>query len=261
VDEPLVRRVVAGVSRGVGAFRHRSRPGLRILMYHALGDGDRHSVAADRFAGQMQWLREASGLTVSPLIDAATSPSTTSTAVALTFDDGFRTVLTLGVPVLARYGLPFTVFVVGEYVQSSRAVGQYLDPCALRELAAVPGVTIGAHGYTHCLLTRLGDLTLEEELRRSIDVLSDILGRRPEAMSYPHGAVDHRVARAVGRAGFAVAATSLHGVNRPRTPPLRLRRTEIDAFDDDESFAGKVHGDYDWYQLKQRLYWPAPAEA
>jgi hypothetical protein len=60
-------------------------------------------------------------------------------------------------------------------------------------------------------------------------------------------------------AGFAVAATSLLGVNRARTAPLRLRRTEIDTFDDETSFTGKVRGDYDWYQLKQRLYWPVPA--
>ena len=256
---PLTRRVVARIARGVGAVRHRARSGLRILMYHSIGRGDRNVVSADRFTRQMRWLREESTLIVSPLMRGVSTTPADGTTVALTFDDGFRAVLTMGAPLLVRHGLPFMVFVTGEYLRHPPVPDQYLDASALRELAAMPGVTIGAHGYTHRPLTRLDDVALAEELRRSIDALSDVLGWRPVAMSYPHGAVDGRVVRFVGDAGFKVAATSLLGVNRPRAASLVLRRTEIDAFDDDASFVGKVRGDYDWYQLKQRLYWPVPA--
>ena len=258
--EPVGRRLIGGVARGLGALRRRPRPGLRILMYHAIGLGDRFAVDADGFAHQMAWLREDSGLTVSALADAvADPPAPRTTVAAITFDDGYRSVLMLGAPILVRRKLPFTVFVIGEYLRRPPVSGQYLDVSALRELAALPDVTIGAHGYTHRPLTRLDDVALREDLRRSVDALSDALGRRPGVMSYPHGAMDRRVVRFVRDAGFDLAATSLLGVNRARTASLELRRTEVDAFDDDESFAGKVHGDYDWYQLKQRLYWPVPA--
>ena len=226
-------------------------------MYHAIGRGDRTVVTLERFAGHMRWLREESGLSVAPLMDAVAAIPRLGTAVALTFDDGDRSVLERAVPVLARHGLPCTVFVIGDHLRRPLASDRYLDVSALRELAAVPGVSIGAHGATHRPLPALDDVRLDEELRRSVEALSDVLGRRPAVMSYPHGAVDRRVVSFVARAGFEAAATSLLGVNRPRTARLRLRRTEIDTFDDTRRFSGKVHGDYDWYQLKQRLYWPA----
>jgi peptidoglycan/xylan/chitin deacetylase (PgdA/CDA1 family) len=228
-------------------------------MYHSIGGRDRHAVESARFSEQMRWLKHESGVSIAPLMAAVSARSAAATTLALTFDDGYRSVLTHAAPVLVRLGLPFTVFVIGEHLLGRDAA--YLDTIALRELAAVPGVTLGAHSYTHRPLTRLDDVALGEELQRSVDILIDVAGRRPAAMSYPYGALDRRVVGAVRRAGFTAGATSLHGVNRPRTPSLRLRRTEIDAFDDDASFAGKVRGDYDWYQWKQRVYWPVPEDA
>ena len=235
-------------------------------MYHALGtdriDADHAPpVAPTAFERQVRWLREA-GFTAVSIGEAAATLGRgmdDGTCVAITFDNGYLDTLTTAAPILQRYGLPFTVFVVGSYVRRPPAAGRYLDAVALRELAAVPGVTIGAHGNTHRPLTRLQAGDLADELGASATAIADAIGARPVAMSYPHGAVDARVARSAGEAGFTVGATSLLGVNRCGVPLLRLRRTEVTGADDDASFRGKIRGDYDWYQLKQRLYWPVPA--
>lgn len=256
----LVRRV----SRVVGTVRQGTRPGLRVLLYHAVGTPVRDdtygmSVSAQEFTAQMRWLREESGCTMVPLGSGVESlVATAAPSLAVTFDDGFLDVLTIAAPVLTAYRIPFTVFVVGGYLEDPPVRHTYLDPPALRELATIPSASIGAHGYTHRPLTRLAPAALDDELQRSRDVLGSHLGTRPLAMSYPHGAVNRRVVAGARAAGFAFGGTSVLGVNGRGTSPLRLRRTEIVSADRVDDFAGKVRGDYDWYSIRQRLYWPVP---
>jgi peptidoglycan/xylan/chitin deacetylase (PgdA/CDA1 family) len=275
-DRALVTQtLVARISRGVGALRPRPRRGWRILLYHSIGasigaasaagNGTRLAadspVAVDDFERQMRSLISANGIRMVSLTDglsAVANARPDETLVAVTFDDGYRDTLARAAPVLARLGIPFTVFVVGGFIERPPVPDRYLDAAGLRELATAPGASIGAHGHTHRPLSRLPDSVLVTELRASIDAIGSAIGRAPTTMSYPHGAVDRRVVAAAGRAGFTIGATSLIGTNRRGLSPLRLRRTEITTMDTAASFAGKVRGDFDWYQAKQRVYWPLP---
>lgn len=262
-----LRRTVAHLSRAVGAFRSTPRSGLRILMYHAIGSEIPDatyglSIPTDSFVDQMRWLREESGLALVSLdegVHRLGSDTLTGAAVAVTFDDGYRDALDVVAPIMAKHRIPFTVFIVGGFLKRSPVAKLYLDVQSTRELAAVPGATIGAHGFTHRPLTRLDDASLDREMNDSAAELASILGVRPFAMSYPHGSLDSRVVRSASRAGFRCGGTSLWGINRPGVSLLRLRRTEITAPDSLSDFVGKVRGNYDWYQIRQRLYWPLPA--
>jgi peptidoglycan/xylan/chitin deacetylase (PgdA/CDA1 family) len=236
------------------------------LLYHGIGSTVPHdaygmSVPEHVFCDQIRWLREESGHAIVRLDEGYADfqrGGSNGTAVAVTFDDGLRDVLTTAAPILARYDIPFTAFVVGGYVDEPPEPVLYLDRAAVRELASMPGATIGVHGFTHRPLSRLSSDDVDDELKRCRDVLRDCVGTSPFALSYPHGAVNRRVAARASAAGFAVGATSLTGVNRTGVDPLRLRRTEIVAADGLAEFHGKVRGDYDWYGVRQRLYWPVP---
>ena len=260
--QPLVSRV----SRTVGVLRAGARPGLRVLLYHGVGEdmpNDRYgmSVTPRAFADQMHWLREESGYDIVSLDAGAAAlarRTLAGTAVAVTFDDGLLDVLTEAAPVMAKYRIPFTVFVVGGYLDRPPVPHRYLDAPALRELAAVPHASIGAHGFTHRPLTQLSDDALDEELRNSREALRTSLGSAPSAIGYPHGAVNRRVLGRVEAAGFVIGATSFLGVNHSGVHPLHLHRTEIVAADGLEEVSGKIRGNYDWYQTKQRIYWPLP---
>lgn len=257
-----VQRVVALVSKGVGWVRRRPRPGLRILMYHAVDDVCAGAGTADRFRAQMAWLRREPGLSVVSLDDglrALAHGDVARTFVAVTFDDGYADLLTVAAPILAAHGIPFTAFVVGGFLSGPPRPRRYLDRVGLRDLAAMAGATIGAHGHTHRPLRSLPPAELRSELTTSRAVLGEVLGRAPVHLSYPHGAVDDRVVSAAVDSGFLVGATSLIGANGSRVSRLRLRRTEIMPADDMAAFAGKIRGDFDWYRVKQRLYWPVPA--
>jgi peptidoglycan/xylan/chitin deacetylase (PgdA/CDA1 family) len=156
--------------------------------------------------------------------------------------------LEVAAPVLAELGLPFTVFVTPHFVLSGQL--HYLSVAGLRELAAVPGASIGAHGYSHCRLTECDNGQLQEELVRSRQWLEDAIGRSVTTMSYPHGAVDQRVRKAAAAAGYSLAAGSRSGSNLSGYDPFCLARTAIWAQDDLRVFQSKLAGDWDWLKWR-----------
>lgn len=224
----------------------RSDPGCRVLMYHALGEevpDDRqaqYSLAPNTFLRQMNSLANTQRSAVFALDDGVRLGS----GIAITFDDGYRDTLTVAAPILAKLGFASTVFVTPGFVRSGDK--RYLAPFELRELAAMPGVSIGAHGDSHCRLTECSDTELVRELTKSRTWLEDLLSMPVTTMSYPHGAVDGRVRDAAADAGYHLAACSRFGAQGRNLDPLLIPRTDIWAQDDSARFLAKVAGSWDW---------------
>jgi peptidoglycan/xylan/chitin deacetylase (PgdA/CDA1 family) len=85
-----------------------------ILTYHALGDFPRAEDPYQLFLSPRAFEEQVAHLAAhrrpvsleDALSDGAEAPS-----VAITFDDGYRSVLTVAAPILAHHGVPATVFV------------------------------------------------------------------------------------------------------------------------------------------------------
>jgi len=164
--------------------------------------------------------------------------------LVITFDDGYRDNLTVAAPLLIERGIPFTIFITSDLAAACHA--QFLSQGDLRQLAAQPGVTIGTHGRSHRPLTECTDQELDSELCGSRSWLEDLLGRPVTSMSYPHGAMDERVRRAVAAAGYSIATCSRIGCYRVGDDPLQVPRTEIWAGDSTKRLVSKAAGDWDW---------------
>lgn len=141
---------------------------------------------------------------------------------AVTFDDGWVSVLKHGFPILERFGVPATVFVASSLVDTHEQPlrGAVIDPWAdgphrdelyclswpeLNRLQDA-GWEIGAHSMTHPLLTKLDDETLARELTGSKARCEEMLGVPCRTMAYPTGNFDERVERATEAAGYEAAA-------------------------------------------------------
>jgi peptidoglycan/xylan/chitin deacetylase (PgdA/CDA1 family) len=230
------------------------RAGLRILLYHSVGSSlvhDSYGISIDRdlFARHMQILAEDDSLTITSL--SKTAIDHRPLRVAVTFDDGYRDNLYAAAPILLKLHIPFTVFITTSFLQQ-RSRDDYLSPKELKELAALPGVSIGSHGVTHLPLTSCDDATLQHEVHDSRRKLEDWIGKRVDAIAYPFGSVNRRVRDAASDAGYVTGVTSRFDINNAHRDPLLLCRSEIIAADTERVFRQKIRGAWDWYRWRAR---------
>jgi peptidoglycan/xylan/chitin deacetylase (PgdA/CDA1 family) len=98
---------------------------------------------------------------------------------------------------------------------------------ALRQLA-LEGVTLGAHTQTHPLMNRVSP---ERALAEAVGSLRDLereIGPIPPIFAYPSGGFNDDVVRGLDREGFALAFTTVRGLNDLRVADqLRLRRINV----------------------------------
>jgi peptidoglycan/xylan/chitin deacetylase (PgdA/CDA1 family) len=92
------------------------------------------------------------------------------------------------------------------------------------------GIAIGNHSLTHPCLARCSNGKIREEIEEADRVITEIVGRRPKAFSYPNGDVDDRVMDGVARAGHEIAFLFDHRVNLlPVAEPLAVSRVRVSS--------------------------------
>jgi peptidoglycan/xylan/chitin deacetylase (PgdA/CDA1 family) len=201
-----------------------------VLLYHSVNDrpgpAERpYAVSRSSFAAHAEAVR-ASGrraVTISSLAAAFRNGLPLSArALAITFDDGYEDSLD-AVEALADRGLPSTVYVTsGEVGGRNR-----LTPSQLAQLASISGVEIGAHAVRHRRLDELEDHELADEVRLSKLHLEELTGRPIRSFSYPHGAYDGRVRRAVIAAGYHSAVAVKNALSHDGDDPFGIARWTV----------------------------------
>ena len=227
------------------------RPRSTVLAYHAVGYCDpRHDVhnlfvSPDAFAEQMDLLarsRRVVGLDEALFGEGPRGKP----VVAITFDDGYRSILDHALPVLERHGFPATVFVPTAYVGEANRwdePGQCaLDIMDADELlvAESRGRSIESHGHAHLDLTAADEATAASDIATSLASLRALLGRDAQFLAFPFS---H------GSPGAQQAATSLglraaFSIDRPGTGPFDRPRVQITRNDGLRGFAFKTGGRY-----------------
>ncbi|MBB4953764.1 peptidoglycan/xylan/chitin deacetylase (PgdA/CDA1 family) [Agrobacterium vitis] len=100
-------------------------------------------------------------------------------------------------------------------IDSSRIVeDSILSTADLRDFAAHPLVSLGAHGLSHRALVPLNDDELQQEIATSLDYVEALSGQRPTGFAYPYGdarSIDARTIAAVRNAGLALGVTTRPG--------------------------------------------------
>jgi peptidoglycan/xylan/chitin deacetylase (PgdA/CDA1 family) len=172
--------------------------------------------------------------------------------LAVTFDDAYRSVYEVALPILDRLGLVATLFVPTGYVDRSEpmawpGIDRWLGGPYEAELQCLNreelldldgrGWEIGSHTHTHPRLSQLDDAELATELEHPRQLLGDWLGKPCRSLAYPYGDQSPQVVAAARQAGYSAAAT-LDATLAPRDP-LRWPRV------------GVYNGEPDWrFRLK-----------
>jgi peptidoglycan/xylan/chitin deacetylase (PgdA/CDA1 family) len=223
-----------------------------ILAYHALGDCPREDdpdelnlfVSPESFEQQMAWL--AAHKRVVSLDDVATGRETGRSCVAITFDDAYRNVARLALPILERHGFSATVFAPTGFIGKRNTwIGP--SPCDVDimdledlRMCESRGISIESHGHDHIDFAEASDELAREDLIKSREVLSDGLLKEVRHLAFPFGRSSAR-SRAIARElGFAAA----YSIDRRHQGTFAWERVQITPLDEIRLFALKCSGAY-----------------
>lgn len=182
-----------------------------VLVYHSISspiepleaDAD---ISPERFERQLQWL--ARRRRVAPL-EETLRVAGRSHLVAITFDDGYRDNLTVALPLLEKFQLPMTLFVVAGFVGHTG----YLSEDELREISRHPLITIGAHGLWHRHFNRLTADDARSELVESRRMLAGITGKTVDLLAWPYGECNEELERLSEECGYRASWSVWKGTN------------------------------------------------
>ncbi len=128
--------------------------------------------------------------------------------VLLTIDDGYQSFYDNAWPFLKESKIPFILFV------STREVGKkgYMSWEKIKELEDYDFVEIGNHSHSHDYLIDFVDQEIEDDLKRSIRIFKDNLGKNSIFFSYPFGEYSLSLKKIVINLGFKYAFGQHSGV-------------------------------------------------
>ena len=162
-------------------------------------------------------------VTVGQALDQAGTGEPPPATAVLTFDDGFRDWLTLGLPILQRLGVPATFYLCpgwlgGQHPEVAGEHGRLLDEGEARVLAAA-GMELASHSMVHADLRDLDDAALLGDLRASKSAVEDLTGTPCRSFAYPFGLFGPREERMAAEAGYELAFGWRPGPWRPMAAP------------------------------------------
>jgi peptidoglycan/xylan/chitin deacetylase (PgdA/CDA1 family) len=140
----------------------------------------------------------------------------------ITFDDGHISNFEFAPPVLQSHNIKAHFFITVGW--TGKRPG-YMGWEQLRELQQA-GHIIGAHGWTHTLLTHCNEKELHHELADARVALEQALGAPVSTMSLPGGRYNRRVLAACQQAGYTQIFTSIPKAE-PEPPGLTIGRLNI----------------------------------
>jgi len=182
-----------------------------VLVYHTINEAEGQSdcperISPGRFEQQLKWLSRRRR--VVPLTETLTCSRKESVA-AITFDDGYRDNLTIALPLLEKYQLPMTLFVVAGFVGREN----YLLQEELREMAKHPLVTIGSHGLWHRHFTALSTKDARFELIESRRRLRSMIDKPVDLLAWPYGECNAELEALSGECGYRASWSVWKGSN------------------------------------------------
>lgn len=172
-----------------------------ILTFHAIeNSGSVLGISGEGLRSLLAAIRR-SGHEIVPLRSLLDGRCAHLDAVALTFDDGARSVAEQAAPILRECGAPATLFLTTGFMggkntwpsqPAAAPVFSMLDWKAIESLQA-SGWTIEAHTSSHPDLRTLDNAALEEELALPAEAIAQKTGVYPRILAYPYGYYNERI--------------------------------------------------------------------
>ena len=232
--------------------RADSAPLLPVLTYHRFSPGPSTSatiVSTPVFANQMAWLA-ANHVRVAQLRESLAVAHGTKLAgptVAITADDGWRSVYTDMFPILRQHGFHATLFINPPSIGHG---GAYLTWPMLAEMVQSGLMDVQAHTLSHPNFNTerarhdpaAYQAYLDHEIAGSRTAITTNLGLLADLLAWPFGLHDAQLEAAAQKAGFAASYALGSSPVTVGSPDFALPRYQIYDTDRDARFAWVVAG-------------------
>ena len=201
----------------------------RILMYHMISPHlpknrskfNRLRVTPKAFEKQLHWLHHHHWNTMS-MAELAECQHIPSKTVVLTFDDGYADNYIYAFPLLKRYNMKATIYIVTERFNQDWATDKdtklssnelnnetMLTHEMVNEMVASGLIDIGSHTIHHANLPTLSNEQQEEEIAHSKTIIEQIYGITCKSFAYPFGFYNEASMALVQKHGYSSAVTTV----------------------------------------------------
>ncbi len=215
--------LIALIVVGVGFYRSQAQsadeitaiaegPKILVLNYHQIDNKSAYlAVPISDFDAQMKFLVDSGCVTITPdelYAGLRGELQLPPKPVLITFDDGYLDNYTNAFPILKKYGLHATIFIIPAF---TGVYPGYMTWDQLKEMEAA-GITVESHTLTHPKLEELPDDEIRNELLNSKNMLEQNLGHPIEFLAYPTGTYNLHIAGIAQDIGYKGAFTIKYGI-------------------------------------------------
>lgn len=222
---------------------------LPILMYHHIRDyhnpkdkmGTQLSVSPQNFEEQMAYLalEKYNTISLQHLVNFLEKGEVLpEKPIILTFDDGYKDVFQNAYPILQKYHLKATFFVIVNKVDT----GNYLSWDDVKNMIQ-NGMEIGSHTLNHPNLTKVSSEKAKDEIFQSKAILEEKLGQKINFFCYPSGEFNNQTIEFVKQAGYKAAVSIISGYEQLADQLYKLKRIRVSGGENIDLFKKSVKRD------------------
>lgn len=202
--------------------------GVPVLNYHQINNHDNNALtlSASEFEAQLKYLNHEGYNAISPdqLADYLQyGKKLPPKPVLITLDDGYADNYYVAYPLLEKYHLTATIFIITDFVGN---YNKYLTWDQIKEMSN-HGITFEDHTLSHILLPNASDEEIGNQLVKSREALEWKLGKKVEYLAYPGGEYDQRVIQITKDAGYRAAFTVNFGRDNVNSTLYTLNRIPV----------------------------------
>ncbi len=244
----MIKKIIKNLITFVWPKEYKN--GVLILNYHSIDPSGKYSTKPEDFDQQMKYLSE--NFKTLKLKDLDIFKD--KLGVVITFDDGFFDNYQYAFPILKKYNLPATVFLVSDFVFNNIDITKEwlpyngLKPLSveqIKEMSASGLIDFGSHGKTHKKVSLLSNEDFKKELTESKKIIESCVGKSIESYAFPFG-------QKLDQGNFSLdffksfdfnyVCTTEWGINKDTTSKAFLKRIRIDGDDTLTDFKNKLNG-------------------